>query len=101
MTERMSPGFAVFNLHVNDAGTKAKKIFIKNFGQAKWDEVMQPLEEAGIMSVFSYDRNLPDFVLVSFYITTVTLLVNGDVVEPPAWRGGYEHYASLFGKGGR
>lgn len=75
MTERMGAGFAVFNLHVNDAGDKAKRIFIANFGQDKWDEVMQPLEDTGIMSVF--DQEPTPFL--SFYITTVMLLVNGDV----------------------
>lgn len=75
MTERMGTVFAVFNLHVNDAGEKAKRIFIANFGQDMWDEVMQPLEDAGIMSIF--DQEPTPFL--SFYITTVLLLVNGDV----------------------
>lgn len=76
MTERMSAGFALFNRHVNDAGDKAKQIFLASFGQDKWDEEVQPLEDAGIMSIFDMEPT----PFLSFYITTVMLLVNGDVM---------------------
>lgn len=78
MTERMSPGVAVFNLHVSDAGVKAKAIFIATFGQDKWDQKIQPLEDAGIMCIFDGELTFWE----GFYVALVTALVNGDVVTP-------------------
>jgi hypothetical protein len=80
MTERMDPGFAVFNLHINDARPKAEAIFIAQFGQEKWDEVIRPLETAGIMSVFGQNLTFE----IMFYITTIMLVVNGDLDVPAA-----------------
>jgi len=79
MSGRLGPGFAVFNYHVNDAKNQARKIFIANFGREKWDETVGPLEESGIMAIFDQEPDL----YRTFYITTVTLIVNGDVTVPP------------------
>jgi hypothetical protein len=79
MSGRLGPGFAVFNYHVNDAQAKARKIFITTFGREKWDETVGPLEESGIMAIFDQELTL----YYTFYITTVTLIVNGDVIVPP------------------
>lgn len=80
MPERLSPGFAVFNYHVNDAKDHAREIFIETFGQEKWDEVLHPLETGGIMAIFDQEPTL----WTAFYITTVTLIVNGDLIVPGA-----------------
>lgn len=50
--ERLSHGFAVFNLHINDAGERADAEFIAQFGQEKFDRYIKPHHEAGIMSIF-------------------------------------------------
>ena len=78
MSGRLSPGFAVFNYHVNDARNQARKIFIATFGQEEWDNWLRPLEETGIMAIFDQEQTL----YYTFYITTVTLIVNGDVIVP-------------------
>lgn len=78
MSGRLSPGVAVFNYHVNDAQAKARKIFIAAFGRGIWNELIQPLEEGGIMAIFNQELTMH----TAFYITTVTLIVNGDVTVP-------------------
>jgi hypothetical protein len=78
--ERLDPGFAVFNLHLNDAGTKARKIFITQYGQDKWDAVLAPLERDGIMAIFEQELTFE----IAFYITTIMLIANGDVTVPDA-----------------
>lgn len=50
--ERLSQGFAVFNLHINDAGERADAEFIAQFGQKTFDRYIKPCHEAGIMSIF-------------------------------------------------
>jgi hypothetical protein len=51
--DRMDPGFAVFNGHVNDASDRADAEYVAQFGQASFDEHIKPLHDAGIMSVFN------------------------------------------------
>jgi len=48
----MSPGFAVFNLHVNNAGNRADHEFKRIFGEKCFKRVIAPLHEEGIMSIF-------------------------------------------------
>ena len=76
MPERMSPYFAVFNFHINDARDKAKKLFVKTFGQEAWDKEIQHYVTNGVMEIFSIPH--PDF-MVMFYVAAVTMIVNGDV----------------------
>jgi hypothetical protein len=82
MADRLDAMFSVFNRHANNAEGKARAIFIAQFGQAKWDEVIAPNDEdeggEGIMTIFGPK---PDFY-VYFYVTTVMLIVNGDLDVP-------------------
>lgn len=75
--ERMDTYFAVFNLHVNDAGGRADAEFIKQFGQEKFDEEIAPLHKKGIMSIFQKDPTM--FTMA--WATLVTAYVNEDVKE--------------------
>jgi len=51
--ERLNGQFAVFNLHVNDAGKKADAEFIAQFGQEAFDQHIKPYHDNGIMSLFN------------------------------------------------
>lgn len=73
--ERLDPQFAVFNLHVNDAGNRADAEFVAQFGRAKFDEKIKPLHEAGIMSVF--DKEPTKWTLA--WVALVTAFVNEGV----------------------
>ena len=75
MTGRMDPGFALFNYHVNDAAEKAKELFIRTFGEEKWQAEIQPFVDTGVMAIL----NEPVTFYTGFYVAAVTLIVNGDV----------------------
>ena len=68
----MSPHFALFNLHVNDAQKKADRAFVQRYGQEKFDEIMKPLHEDGIMGIF---QTKPTEEL-KFYLNAVFCFVN-------------------------
>lgn len=70
--EPMSFTFAVFNLHVNDAGVKADREFVRLFGQKKFDRHIKPSHTEGIMSIFGKPQNL----YRSAWVAMVTVLVN-------------------------
>ena len=70
--EYLSPGFAVFNLHVNDAGQKADAEFKRMFGQEVFDKVIAPCHKKGIMSIF---EKRPD-LHTSAWVTLCTYFVN-------------------------
>lgn len=70
--ERMDSEFSVFNLHVNDAGKRADAEFKKQFGGDKFDEVIAPLHNSGIMGIFTGKPSLHTFSWVSL----VTMFVN-------------------------
>ncbi len=70
--ERMSPQFAVFNLHVNKAGKRANKEFIRQFGQEEFDKVIKPARDAGIMSIFGEEPTASRLA----WVTLVTAYVN-------------------------
>lgn len=55
--DRMSHGFAVFNLHVNNAGERADAEFIAQFGQKRFDRHIAPLRASGIMEIFQTKPN--------------------------------------------
>ena len=74
MSERMDTQFAVFNLHVNDAGKRADAEFKLQFGEKKYEEEIAPLHEAGIMSLFSTKPTLHTFA----WAALVTAFVNED-----------------------
>ena len=69
---RMSSGFAVFNLHVNDGGKKADAEYIAQFGQESFDTIIKPRHEAGIMSIFD---NYPTPEIAA-WVTLCTYFVN-------------------------
>ncbi|MDE2105922.1 MAG: hypothetical protein KGL39_52355 [Patescibacteria group bacterium] len=71
--EPMSPRFAVFNLHCNDAGRKASAEFIRVWGQKKFDRHIQPFEEKGFMTIIA--KSNPNKYQVA-WIMMVTALVN-------------------------
>ena len=48
---------ALFNLHINDAGRRAIVTFKDIYGEEKFAEIMQPIIEKGIMSIFSEEPN--------------------------------------------
>lgn len=70
--ERMDPGFAVFNLHVNKGGERADAEFIAQFGQDTFDAHIAPLHESGIMSILGADPK-PEHVA---WVTLCTAFVN-------------------------
>lgn len=72
--ERMSQGFAVFNLHVNDAGDRASREFVAQFGQEKFDQKIKPFIDKGVMSIF--DQKPTRWTLA--WVTLVTAFVNED-----------------------
>lgn len=74
---RMDQGFAVFNLHVNDAGKRADKEFILQFGQEKFDKHIAPLHTKGIMAIF---HGKPTKYTLA-WVTLTTAFVNEDRVE--------------------
>ena len=70
--EPMDMGFAVFNLHINNAGPKADREFVRIFGQEKFDKYIQPLHDAGIMSMFGNSPGKYSLI----WAAMVTVLVN-------------------------
>lgn len=50
--ERMDPGFAVFNSHINNALERADAEFIAQFGEKRFKRYIAPHHERGIMSIF-------------------------------------------------
>lgn len=70
--EPMTPGFAVFNLHVNNAGVLADQEFIRMFGQKRFDRHIKPFHDQGIMSILQKKPNQWQLAWVSM----VTALVN-------------------------
>jgi hypothetical protein len=76
-TELMSANFAVFNLHVNDAGKRADREFIRQFGVEEFDEHIKPYYDDGIMSIFEEPPNWA----TSAWVTLVTYFVNEDVPD--------------------
>ena len=50
--EWMSVDFAVFNLHRNNAGKRANKLFITKYGRTEFNKTMMPFHRKGIMSIF-------------------------------------------------
>lgn len=49
--EVMDQGFAVFNLHMNDAGRRADREFMRQYGQRCFRRVIMPLYREGIMTI--------------------------------------------------
>lgn len=72
MKETMPVSLAVFNGHINDAFSKAKKAFIKRFSQEDWNTAIEPFCKKGIMGIF---RNPPN-EKTSWYVESVAMYVN-------------------------
>ena len=68
----MSPGFALFNSHKNDAYNKAKTDMIRILGQDDWDEYIQPIQNEGIMAIFDGDPIHETY----WFVMRVTMYVN-------------------------
>lgn len=49
-------GFLIFNRHETDK-RKARQAFIERFGREKYNEIIKPIERAGIMSIFNHPPN--------------------------------------------
>ena len=73
----MTPGFAVFNCHCNDAKPRAKELFIACFGEDQWLRQIQPYWDSGFMSIFNEKPNK----YTQWYVDTVTAIVNEHAVE--------------------
>jgi len=69
-SKRMSPLFAVFNSHVNNARARADKEFVALFGQKRFDECIKPY--SGGLSIFD---DKPTIYTMS-WIVLVTTFVN-------------------------
>lgn len=54
---RLSQSFAVFNLHVNDAGKRADAEFRAQFGDEAFEKHIAPRHAEGIMSIFGRKPN--------------------------------------------
>lgn len=78
--EYMSPGFAVFNCHVNNAKKRANKSFIEKFGRSAFNRTMLPLFRRGIMTIF---HELPT-EKTQYWVDQVTAFVNEDRQAPAA-----------------
>lgn len=77
MSEVMTPGFAVFNGHVNDASAKARAI-MREIAPDKLARVEElEAEGNGIMHIF----NVPPEDATTMFVHMVTALVNADRVE--------------------
>ncbi len=63
--------FAVFNQHLNNAGPRAKFLFIEKFGRDVWNQKMAKYED-GIMAIF----DTPPTKWTQFYVDAVTTFVN-------------------------
>lgn len=50
--EKMDLYFSVFNCHVNDAEKKAVTAYKEKYGEDVFERVIQPILDAGIMSIF-------------------------------------------------
>lgn len=50
-------GFLIFNRHETDK-RKARQVFIERFRREKYNEIIKPIERAGIMSIFHGPLNL-------------------------------------------
>lgn len=70
--EIMDPSFAVFNLHINKAGEKADREYVRIFGQRSFDRHMKRLREDGIMAIFHSKPNMQRMA----WVAMVTVLVN-------------------------
>ena len=71
--EKMSPSFAVFNNHVNDAGDKALAL-MEEFFPLHYEEVKKA-DEDGIMSIFNSEPTKAALI----YVAMVTALVNEEL----------------------
>lgn len=70
--EAMTANFAVFNLHVNDAGALADQEFVRLFGQKKFDRHIKRFHDEGIMSIFHVKPNQYQLA----WVAMVAVLVN-------------------------
>jgi len=68
----MDTHFAMFNCHANDAEERANAEFTAQFGQEAFDTEIQPILDAGIMSIFD---GAPTS-LTAAYAALVTAYVN-------------------------
>lgn len=76
MKERMSHEFAVFNLHVNNAGNRADREFKAQFGQDAFDDHIAPLRKDGIMAIFAKGEDDLDTLCRGAWVALCTAYVN-------------------------
>jgi hypothetical protein len=80
MTERLDPGFSLFNCHKNDANPRARAIMREFF--PKWLDEVEGIERDrnGIMAIREIDPITP---AIACFMALVTYIVNGDTPAPP------------------
>lgn len=69
--ERLAMSFAVFNLHINNAGKRADAEYIAQFGQEDFDKHIKPFHDQGIMSILKEQptpRTMGWVMLVTAYV---------------------------------
>lgn len=77
---KMSPGFSMFNRHVNDAGKRAMRLLEEQF--PTWAERVKALDEEG--GGIMYLLQVPPEPASAAYVALVTAFVNedkGEIVE--------------------
>lgn len=70
--KKMDIGFAVFNCHINNAEERAIALFVETYGQAVFNDAIQPCIDAGIMSIF--DGALTE--RTEFFVKSIQKFVN-------------------------
>lgn len=73
MTNKLSPGFALFNCHINNAKDRALAVLDENF--SKLAAEIRKAEEEGIMVLLQREPTPAS----TAFVVLVTAFVNGDI----------------------
>ncbi len=76
---KLDPHFALFNLHINNAGERAIKILEEHF-PSSWVEKIRTLQASGIMALFDEDPA----PATAAYLALVTAFVNESEGDQPS-----------------
>lgn len=75
-------GFLIFNRHETDK-RKARRAFIERFGRDRYNEIIKPIERAGVMSIF---HNSPN-PYTAFYVNVMAESVDRRAMKRELKRG--------------
>ncbi len=79
--ERLDIGFAVFNNHINDAGDRADKEFIAQFGKKLYAKHIKPCHDKGIMVILHKKLETKPYRMA--WVAICTAFVNESVRPKP------------------